>query len=379
MKNANLLFLFLFISFTLAAQSDYTYVTDRQFNEPGELYGYTLMPNEWEDASGSHGKLSPGEVAFTITRGYLTVKGGEAAGAYGISRIEKESNRIMKVYTLDSKDPSKQGSLKIVLDDNRNIDAYIFRRSRNHDEVIYYQAGLSSSQKQKDQQFFTNRNQLVFKDDSQIWGNTIRPHFVLTRSKCNRLYIEDEVSIEFIEDIEIKEKPVKEVLAKKSKKKKKEEVVAVAEEDLFDDDLDDLEDDETTGADIGFFRAMDDEKEVSEDDEFESDFPTTAAETPAPKASKGRQKTPKAPKEKRTYSMVYRYNTQSGGGAADIKEEVYTIKKWKRLASQQSGDRESRYVVTLTTNAGDVMLYLNERNAVSMLEIDGNRYLMKGY
>lgn len=378
MKIANLLFLFLFISLTVVAQTNYTYVTDRQFIEPNELYGYTLVPNEWEDASGSHGKLRPGEIAFSITRGYLMVKGGEAAGSYGISRIEKESKRIMKVHTLDSKDPSKQGSLKIVFDDNQNIDAYIFRRSRNHDEIIYYQAGLSSSQKQKDKQFFTNRNQLVFEDDSQIWGNTIRPHFVLTRSKCNRLYIKDDVSIEFIEDIEIKEKPVKEVLTKTPKKKKQEEVVATAEEDLFEDELDDLEDDETTGADIGFFRVMDDEKEVPEDEEFESDFPT-AEETPAPKAQKAKQKKEKAPKEKRTYSMVYRYNAQQDGGAVDIKEEVYTIKKWKRLTSQHGGDRESRYVITLTTNVGDIMLYLNERNAVSMIELGGNRYLMKGY
>jgi len=113
----------------VAQQTQYTYV---------KLYGYTLVPNEWEDASGSHGKLQPGEVTFSVTRGYLIVKGGDAAGSYGVNRIERENGRVLRIHTLDSKDPSKQGSLKIILDDNKNIDAYIFRRSRNHDEIRFF-------------------------------------------------------------------------------------------------------------------------------------------------------------------------------------------------------------------------------------------------
>lgn len=355
------------------AQQQYTYVTDRQFLQADELYGYTLVPNEWEDSSGSHGKLRPGEVTFGITRGYLLVKGGEAAGSYGINRIEKEGGRVLRIHTLDSKDPSKQGSLKIVLDDKNNIDAYIFRRSRNHDEIIYYQAGLSSGQKQKDRDFFTNKNELVFEDDTQIWGNTIHPHFILTRSKCNRLYIEDEFSMEFIEDIEIKTRPEKEVLATKpAKKKKQAEEVAVAEEDLFEDELDALEDDETTGADIGFFRMADGEEELPESEEFEDEFDTPADAMPVQKA---KQKKIKAPKEKRSYRMVLRYSEESGG----LKEEVYTVKKWKRMTSQMSGDKEARYAITMDTNFGEVVLYLNDRNALSMVEMGGNRYLMRGY
>lgn len=378
MKFTNLLLLFLFLGFTAVAQQvQYTYVTDRQFHQAEELYGYTLVPNEWEDASGSHGKLSPGEVTFSVTRGYLVIQGGEIAGSYGVNRIERENGRVLRVHTLDSKDPSKQGSLKIILDDNKNIDAYIFRRSRNHDEIIYYQAGLSSSQKLKDKTFFTDKNEVVFEDDSQIWGSTIRPHFVLTRSKCNRLYIKDDVSFEFIEDIEIKTKPVKEelIVQKTPKKKKQEEVVAV-EEDFEDDDLDDLEDDETTGADVGFFRmANDDNEELPEDEEFEDEFDTPADAMPTPKAAKAKQKKEKVPKEKRSYRMILRYNEESGG----LKEETYAIKKWQRLTSQHNGDKEARYAIEMDTNFGEVTVYLNGSNAVSMIELGGNRYLMRGY
>ncbi len=377
MKITNLLFLFLCVSFmAVAQQTQYTYVTDRQFHQAEELYGYTLVPNEWEDASGSHGKLRPGEVTFSITRGYLIVTGGDAAGSYGVNRIERENGRVLRIHTLDSKDPSKQGSLKVILDDNKNIDAYIFRRSRNHDEIIYYQAGLSKTQKLKDREFFTDKNELVFSDDTEIWGSTIRPHFVLTRSKCNRLYIKDDVSLEFIEDVEVKTKPIKEeILATKPVRKKKEEVVAV-EDDFSDDDLDDLEDDEeTTGADIGFFRMADDVDAVSEDEEFEDEFDTPADAMPVTPAPKAKQKKEKAPKEKRSYRMILRYNEDSGG----LKEETYTIKKWKRMTSQYSGDKEARYAITMDTNFGEVVVYLNDKNAVSMVEMGGNRYLMRGY
>jgi len=377
MKVTNLLFLFLCIgSMVVGQQTQYTYVTDRQFHQAEELYGYTLVPNEWEDSSGSHGKLNPGDVTFSITRGYLIVQGGDAAGSYGVNRIERENGRVLRIHTLDSKDPSKQGSLKVILDDNKNVDAYIFRRSRNHDEIIYYQAGLSKAQKQKDRDFFTDKNELVFSDDTEIWGNTIRPHFVLARGKSNRLYIKDDVSMEFIEEVEVKIKPVKEeVIAKKPPKKKKQEEVVAVEEDLFDDELDDLEDDnETTGADVGFFRMADGEEEIPEDEEFEDEFDTPADAMPV-KAAKAKQKKEKAPKEKRSYRLVFRYNEDAGS----LKEEVYTIKKWKRMTSQQSGDRESRYAIMMDTNFGEVTVYLNDRNAVSMVEMGGSRYLMRGY
>jgi len=98
MKLTNLLLLFLCLGLTAMAQEKarYTYVTDKVFHQGSELYGYTLVPNEWEDASGSHGKLAPGEVAFSIFRGYLVVKGTKSEGSYSINRIEKEGNRMLK-------------------------------------------------------------------------------------------------------------------------------------------------------------------------------------------------------------------------------------------------------------------------------------------
>jgi len=237
----------------------------------------------------------------------------------------------------------------------------------------------TGAQKQKDRDFFTDKNEVVFADDTEIWGNTIRPHFVLTRSKCNRLYIKDDVSIEFIEDVEVKIKPVKEeiIAVKPVKKKKQEEEVVAVEDGFSDDDLDDLEGDEeeTTGADIGFFRMADDAEELPEDEEFEDEFDTPADAMPVAKAPKARQKKEKAPKEKRSYRMVIRYNEDSGS----LKENTYTIKKWKRMASQHSGDKETRYAITMDTNFGEVVVYLNDSNAVSMIEMGGNRYLMRGY
>lgn len=390
------LVLFLFLGLSLQAQKKiyYTYVSDRTFTEPHELYGYTLVPNEWEDANGRRGKLSPGEVTFSVVRGYLRVTGGKAEGLYGVNRIEREGNRIIRVSLLDAKDPANQGSLKVILDDNKNIDAYIFRRSRNSDEIIYYQKGLSTQQKARDKKFFTSENQLILAEDADLWGNTIRPFFVLTRSSCNRIYPEDSVSFKFIEEIDIKTKPEKESrekakisLAKPAKKDKKKEEVVV--EDEFENESE-MESEEREEEDFGFFKVVDEEEKALEK-ELEEETATeeiieedVAEEKPAktPKTPKEKVSKEKAPKEKRSYKVIYKYNEWVGDdedGFMDEKKEELVIKKWKRLTSRYDGDKNTRYVLEITTSKGDIFLYMNERNAISMLEIDGNRYLMRGY
>lgn len=329
----------------------YTYVTDRVFYQAAELYGYTLVPNEWEDASGSHGKLAPGQVSFSILRGYLVLKGTKSAGSYSINRIEKEGNNVFRVSILDSKDPSKQGSLKVILDNNRNIDAYIFRQSRNHDEVIYYQAGCTAQEKAKDEKFFTDKNETVLEEDAQIWGNIIRPFFVMNRSKSGRVYQSDNVSIEFIEKIETKE-PSPQLLVRQAKKEqKKTKKVKAKPASLFDEELDELEDDET---DADYF------------------FNQTA--TPEAVEEKVKEKKEKAPKEKRTYSIVYTYN-EEGAGA---KRQTAVVKKWSRLVSKNPNNA-ARSVIKFDTNTGDIVVYLNDNDAVSAIEINDNRYLMRGY
>lgn len=333
----------------------YTYVTDRVFYQAAELYGYTLVPNEWEDASGSHGKLAPGQVSFSILRGYLVLKGTKSAGSYSINRIEKEGNNVFRVSILDSKDPSKQGSLKVILDNNRNIDAYIFRQSRNHDEVIYYQAGCTAQEKAKDEKFFTDKNETVLEEDAQIWGNIIRPFFVMNRSKSGRVYQSDNVSIEFIEKIETKE-PSPQLLVRQAKKEqKKTKKVKAKPASLFDEELDELEDDETD-ADYFFNQTA---------------TPEAVEETVEEKV---KEKKEKAPKEKRTYSIVYTYN-EEGAGA---KRQTAVVKKWSRLVSKNPNNA-ARSVIKFDTNTGDIVVYLNDNDAVSAIEINDNRYLMRGY
>ncbi len=387
-----ILVLFLLVAFALQAQPKihYSYVSDRKFTQPNELYGYTLSPNEWEDANGRKGKLYPGEVQFSIVRGYLKVKGGQAEGLYGINRIEQESKRIIRVSLLDAKDPANQGSLKVILDDNSYIDAYIFRRSRNSDEIIYYQKGLTARQKDFNKEFFTDENELVLAEDSDLWGKTIRPFFVLTRSSCNRIYPADSVSFRFIEDVVVKTKPEKEektdkvkiAIPKPDKKKGKKEEEELAKEDEFENEFEDEGNDNPFG-----FRVVKDDKpekieettESTEEESTEEESTEIVEETTIDKPKAPKEK---APKEKRTYRMVYKYNVWVGDetdGYLDEKEEEMVVKKWKRLTSRASGDKDTRYVLEVTTGKGTVFVYMNERKAVSMIEIDGNRYLMRGY
>jgi len=181
----------------------------------------------------------------------------------------------------------------------------------------------------------------------------------MNRSKCGRIYPSDNVSVEFIETIEIKEVPEQQLFARQSRKGQKKAEKEKAPQPLFDDELDELEDDETD-ADYGF---------------FQNDNQTANPEVAEESEKKiVKEKKEKAPKEKRTYSIVYTYH-EAGGGA---KKQTAIVKKWQRLASQDGG-KAARYAIKFDTNSGDVMVYLNDKNAVSAVEIDDNRYLMRGY
>ena len=235
---------FLVAYFQLNAQrQSHSYVTDRKFPDIENLLGYTFSPGEMEYTDGDKRSLDAGEIVFNVTPQYLRIRGmREYAGNFSvISTNTVQYGYIMKL--MDARNPIDQGHLKFILDNNDNVDALIFKKSRETQEIIFYQEKINSRLSDREEKYFTDRGEVEMILPDSIWGQLIRPFFRTSRSEQDRIEMGDSISIQFIEEIVIK-----------TKEKEEEEVVEEEvfvdtepemeeEEDPFAEDLDEEDDD----------------------------------------------------------------------------------------------------------------------------------------
>ena len=173
----NLLFIiFLSVSFSGLAQEDYSYISDRKFKDPTDLMGYDFVPGIMEIKGESQEELGPGEYSFGVTQANLFVKGEGIEGVYSINNINT-TDYGYKLLLMNARNPTIQGHLKMVLNNREQVDALIFKRTTNEQELIFYQAQMSEDQRHEEDAFFSGRWEQELEHQDSIWGMTIRPFF----------------------------------------------------------------------------------------------------------------------------------------------------------------------------------------------------------
>jgi len=223
------------ITLQLFGQDRFTYVSDRQFFEPSDLFGYQFVPAGMEKPGDYDMELSPGEYSFGITAKNLYIKGEDIDGVFSINNINS-TDYGFRLLLMNARNPALQGHLKIILTKNNHVEALVLRRSKSDSEVIFLMAQIPQEEKKADKEYFSNYGDLVVESTDSIWGKTLQPFFRIDseRKMQERLTQEDSVKITFIEEIEIIEK------VKKTKKKKKgkteEETEAISEENVLEVD-----------------------------------------------------------------------------------------------------------------------------------------------
>ena len=199
-------------------QVSYSFISDKRFNSPDELLGYefkpsTLVyPNRDNPDNNREIALNAGEFSFRVTRNYLIIEAenyDEYKGAYSVNSINP-ANYGFKIDLMNARNPSIQGHLKIILNDRKEVDAYIFKSSPKQKEVIFYQAQLPDYQREIDETYFSDAGEVIV-TDSSMWQTRVYPLFELEQTQ-RRLQPEDSLSISFEVDTVITNK-------KKNKKK----------------------------------------------------------------------------------------------------------------------------------------------------------------
>lgn len=326
--------MFLFLS--LQAQVNYTYISDRQFQDPSDLMGYDFRPAYLEVPDGREEKLTPGSYSFGVTQNNLYVEGEGIRGVYTLNNIKPTEYGYI-LLLMNARDPMIQGHLKLILNPKAQVEALVFRRSKNDKEIIFFQEQIPANMNQREQAFFTDNQELVVENTDSIWGTVIYPFYQvhLNGNIQERLQAADSTSISFVEEITVVEK-----VKKKGKEKAKVEAEAKAEEEAGT------------------------EEEILAVGVVQEEVDSLV------------EKKVKITKE---YFVNVRSILKYDDGTMEDKTWVYPVKKLVEREDTAAGQGEDRYQIEITLKKGDSLyLYLSPERAINWMEVRDKHYKMRG-
>lgn len=323
-----------FALFTNLAHAQFSYLSDRRFFAVNELIGYDFKPAMKEIKGQTQEELSPGDYSFGVTQNNLYVKGEGIEGVYSINNMQP-ADYGYKLLLMNARDARLQGHLKVILNKYNMVEALIFKRSPSEEEIIFYQAAISTKLKDQEKAYFTDRGELVFPSPDSIWGKKIYPFLRIHNDQAvqERLRMADSTSISFLEVITIEDKD-----AKKKKKDKATDETAPADSTVVDTALVVTD---TAGL------AADPNKKV------------------------------KIIKE---YFVVVRSIVQFDDGAREDKTWKYPVRRVSEKEDKQAGQQEERFQWEFINDKKEkIVLYLNGDRTVSTMHIGEKTYLVRGF
>lgn len=210
-----------------AQVNQYSYISDRTFTSPEQLMGYDFKPAMKEIPGEQPEEFKVGTYSFGITRKNLYVEGPEIRGVYSVNNINTTEYGF-QLMTMNARDPTIQGHLKIVVDEIGQVEGLIFKRSTHEKEVIFFLRVIPKEVEEVEEKYFTNKGSLTVPDIDTLWtGVEIRPFLRIFKSNGGvqqRIIPSDSMFLKFYKVITVEEKERKKFgMFKKKKKKKKEE------------------------------------------------------------------------------------------------------------------------------------------------------------
>jgi hypothetical protein len=183
----------------------YTYHNDHRFWDTDDIIGYTFVVGERENPPSTVlKKLRAGEAVFKIMRDYLYITEGSAEVKYSVNQITAEKYGF-KLHLMDARNPSIQGHVKIVLDEMKFVRSLIFKKSKAEKEVIFHLLEPTKQITKADAKYFTHKDSAILTTKEMFWKKTFRPFFEVSSTQ-HRLYTEDSLTVSFTKDTVITKK-----------------------------------------------------------------------------------------------------------------------------------------------------------------------------
>ncbi|MEY4926614.1 MAG: hypothetical protein RI894_1050 [Bacteroidota bacterium] len=212
MNKSLALLLFMGVNAAAWAQNTrlFTYHNDHKVWNTDDVIGCTFVPNERETSDGKGGmqgratRLAPGDVVIKVLRDYLYVTQNGEEAKYSVNQITTEKYGF-KLSLMDARNPSIQGHLKVIRDENKYVRDLVFKRSREDKEIVFRQAEPDKRTEQEYAKYFTNKDSVKLKTKEAFWKKSFHPFFQVS-SVQTRLYKDDDLSISFTQDTVIVKK-----------------------------------------------------------------------------------------------------------------------------------------------------------------------------
>jgi hypothetical protein len=334
-----LLRIFFFIGFfSIVAEAQYSFITDRRFYSLETLMGYNFKPYQIEiPGEGDPRSIPSGKYSFGISSNNLYVEGPDIQGVYNLNEINTTEYGYF-LTTINARDARLRGHLKIILNRRYEVEALIFRRSPDEKEIIFHMAYPPKETAEKEGAFFTDWGEVMVEHQDSLWGKQVQPFFKIHADEGvqQRLQIKDSTYIYFIEEVTIEEKmKVKEEGEKdeKGKKGKKDE----------------------KGEEV---------TEVAEGDDVAEVVLDTIVKV----------------KEIREYFMVVRSILSYDDGTKERKTWRYPIRRVNEKEDEEAGIDDEKYRIELfSPKAEKILVYLSGGRTISSIEIDEKTYLVRGF
>ena len=194
----------------VAAQGapQYSYITDRTFTSPDQLMGYDFKPARRELSGGEPEEIPVGKYSFGVTQNNLYVEGPGIRGVYSVNQTDQtEYGFLMK--TMNARDPTIQGHLKIVTDDVGYVEGLIFKRSNDDDEVMFFLRVIPPEVDSLEAEYFTDLGEEQIHGIDSLWTDVeVRPFFRVYQESGvqQRVAPADSVYINFYKVVTVEER-----------------------------------------------------------------------------------------------------------------------------------------------------------------------------
>lgn len=314
--------------FVSAQSVDYSYMTDRRFSDPEDLWGYDFRPIAMEIPGRVEKEIDAGEYSFGITDRYLYVEGENIRGVYNLTSINTTEYGFV-LATVNARDARLTGHLKVIINRYGEAEALVFRLSPDDPEIIFFIPDLPRTRRDREREYFTDRGELMLADPDSLWGQRIIPLMRIHLDQegvQERLTGVDSTWVEFEEVITYEEK------VRKRKVKEDEDLTLIEADSIA------LSPDSSQ---VELFTYI----------------------------------------EIRTKKLQVRSIIKYDDGGAEDKTWTYTIKKVVERIDETARQGQDRYewVITLDELREPALLYFDHLRAVTRIEINGKNYLVRGY
>lgn len=380
------LFILVFVCieiFHAKAQNNFSYVSDRKFADPEELLGYNFKPFRLEIRDEHEENLEVGAYSFGITQNNLYISGKDIEGVYSINNINTTPFGF-QLSLMNARNPALQGHLKIILNKNKQVEALIFKRSEKEKEIIFHIAKLKEDQRNKEEAYFTDRNEMEIPDPDSLYGKTIFPMTVIYTGSgiqdkfayTDSVYVKFEKKTTITEKIikEKKKKPKKVKKEKKSKKKEKDADKNKPEDEIDEDASEDVNTEKTAPID------KEESKIEEESDSSEvSDKPTEENVD----VVANEEENPEEPKKEVTITTDYfatiNYMDKMSDGTSEKRNTVLKVKKLVQKEDKESElDKERFQIEVIPTSGSSFYIYLNADRTVNSVELQDKKMFVRG-